>query len=281
MQILFDCHVHTRHSPCGNDAAEVDRLAELVPRAGTPRWGLTDHLFTERNVPDLEAVRADYDALPDRSNVVFSVEASVLRDWDIRRTRMTRNIWGWHPGGPKGTLDLFLPDELVEQLGIRYVIAGAHWPLGTRMNRMDIVRDYHRQNMFLAQHPKVTVIAHPWWWRTKFMTRCVVPVTFRWLEDFSIIPQSMHDEFSAAVREHDKLVEINASNLLTENYSEQWHDQYLEYLVRLKEDGCRFATGSDSHAADYAAPQPILEILEKAGFTQDDLWAGPDAEKES
>ena len=65
--------------------------------------------------------------------------------------------------------------------------------------------------------------------------------------------------------------------------SPHYHDvlanQYLEYLVRLKEDGCRFATGSDSHAADYAAPQPILEILETAGFTQDDLWAGPDADE--
>jgi histidinol phosphatase-like PHP family hydrolase len=143
---------------------------------------------------------------------------------------------------------------------------------------MAIVRDYHRQNMFLAQDPRVDVIAHPWWWRTKFTGACKVPVPFRWLDDFSIIPRSMHDEFGAAAREHGKLVEINASNMTTENYSPRWHEQYTEYLVGLKEAGCRFAMGSDSHSPDYRPrPQDMVALLEAAGFTEDDFWAGPDA----
>lgn len=280
MRILFDCHVHTRRSPCGNAEASIAGLAPRIAAAGTPRWGLADHLFTERNVPDLEALRAEYDALSDRTNIVFAVEASVLRDWDIAETAKDGNIWGWRAGGPAGTLDLYLPQELRDRLGFQYVIAGAHWPLGAAMRRMAVVRDYHRQNMLLATHPQVDIVAHPWWWRTSFTTSCRLPLPFRWLEDFSIIPQSMHDEFSAAVRQHGKRVELNASNITTANYTERWHEQYLEYLVRLREDGCRFATGSDSHSAEYTAPQAMLPILEKAGFTQDDLWAGPEEERQ-
>ena len=278
MQIRFDAHVHSHHSPCGNSEATLARLAEAIRAAGIPRWGLTDHLFTDRNVPDLEAARREMDQLPDRDGIVFAVEASVLRDWDVRRTEETGDIWGWHPGGPAGKLTMYLPDELVERLGIRYVIAGAHWPLGVRMTRKAIVRDYHRQNMFLAEHPKVDIIAHPWWWRAKFTTACRVPVPFRWLEDFSIIPQSMHDEFGAAAREHGKLIEVNASNMLTENYTRQWHEQYLAYLVGLKEAGCRFSVGSDSHAAEYKPnPKDMTAMLERAGFTESDFWSGPEA----
>jgi len=277
MQIRFDCHVHTHHSPCGKDDATLERLARRIRDAGTLRWGVTDHLFTERNVPDLEAARQEFDALDHEGRAVFAVEASVLRTWDIKQTRTTGNIWGYHPGGPKGTLDLYLPDDLVERLGIRYVIAGAHWPLGAKMNRRDVVRDYHRQNMFLARHPGVDVIAHPWWWRAEFATACGVPVPFPWLEDFSIIPRSMHDEFAAAARENGKRVEINASNMLTRNYSERWHEEYLEYLVGLKQAGCTFATGSDSHGPDYdPPPQRMTDILVRAGFTEDDFWTGPE-----
>jgi histidinol phosphatase-like PHP family hydrolase len=276
MRILFDCHVHTRRSPCGHAEASVADLAPRVAAAGIPRWGTADHLFTACNVVDLESGRAEYDALADRSNVCFAVEVSVLRDWDIAETARDKNVWGWRPGGPPGELALYLPPELCARLGFQYVIAGAHWPLGAPMRRDAIVRDYHRQNMFLATHPQVDIIAHPWWWRTTYIMPCLLPLPFRWQDDFSIIPQSMHDEFAAAVREHGKRVELNAATILKPKYSARWHEQYLEFLVRLRESGCRFVVGSDSHSAEYAAPHAIVPILEKAGFTQDDLWSGPE-----
>lgn len=277
MEIRFDCHVHTHRSPCGKPDATLQRMADEIRAAGIPRWGYADHLFTDRNVRDLEEARREFDALTDTAGAVFAVEASVLRDWDIRRTAKTGNIWGWHPGGPKGSLELYCPPELVERLGIRYVIAGAHWPLGARMTRKACVRDYHRQNIFLAEHPRVDIVAHPWWWRNKFTPACRVPIPFPWLEDFSIIPQSMHDEFAAATRENGKLVELNFTNILGESYSAWWHEQYLEYVVGLREAGCRFATGSDSHGPGYQPhPQDMLPVLERAGFTQADLWDGPD-----
>lgn len=278
MQICSDWHVHTRNSPCGNKEAALARLAERIAATDIKRWGVTDHIFTEQNIPDLEAARREYDALGDTDGIFFAVEASVLRDWDIERTRAEGNIWGWFPGGPPGKLDLVLPDEVVERLGIRYVIAGTHWPLGAEMKPEAMVRDYHRQNMFLAEHPKVDIIAHPWWWRDNYTKAGDEIVPFRWLEDFSIIPWSMHDEFAAAVRENGKIVEANASNVFSDKGGERWRRQYDEYLIFLREAGCTFSTGGDSHSADYTHwPANFGDHLASLGFTEKNLWQGPDA----
>ena len=37
--------------------------------------------------------------------------------------------------------------------------------------RQAVIRDYHRQNMFLATHPLVNIIAHPWWWSGRWAVR--------------------------------------------------------------------------------------------------------------
>ncbi|NLX58150.1 MAG: hypothetical protein GXY74_03570 [Phycisphaerae bacterium] len=276
MQIRNDWHVHTRNSPCGNKDAALARLAERIAATEVTRWGVTDHIFTEQNIADLEAARREYDALPEKDHVAFAVEASVLRDWDIQRTRSEGNIWGWFPGGPPGQLDLVLPDEVVQRLGIQYVIAGTHWPLGAEMKPEAMVRDYHRQNMFLAEHPSVTIIAHPWWWRDKYTKANGEMVPFPWLADFSIVPQSMHDEFAAAARENGKIVEANASIVFSDKGGDRWRRQYGEYLALLRETGCTFSTGSDSHGADYTRwPEEFGDHLASLGFTEEDFWQGP------
>jgi hypothetical protein len=174
------------------------------------------------------------------------------------------------------------PMQLLVKDGIHltpeaYKLIGAHWPLGAEMDRQAIVRNYNRQNMFLATHPQVTIVAHPWWWRTDFHTPGG-SIEFRWLEDFSIIPESMHDEFAAAVREHGKIVEINTTMTMPKSYSEPWCERYRDYLAYLREAGCRFSIGGDSHAASYdRPPQAMGDVLERRGFSQGDLWTGPSA----
>jgi hypothetical protein len=276
MRIDVDWHVHSHHSPCGSPQAALGTLAANLCAAGVRRWGLADHVFTELNIPALEAARREFDQAVPAGQAVFAVEASVLRDWDLQETRRTGNIWGYHPGGPPGRLEMFLPEELVARLGIRYVIAGAHWALGAEMTVDDCVRCYHRQNMFLAEHPRVDIIAHPWWWRKQYFTPTET-IEFLWLADFSVIPRSMHDEFASAVRQHGKRVELNASNISTEQPLTRRAEQYLEYLAGLKAAGCRFAVGSDSHAAEYRPQTPRLaEVLTRYGFDEADLWSGPD-----
>lgn len=75
-----------------------------------------------------------------------------------------------------------------------------------------LVRCFHRQNMFLLTHPKVDVLAHPWWIYRLPPSWANVQIA-PWLLDFAVIPESMHNEMRAAARQFSKVVEINARTL--------------------------------------------------------------------
>jgi hypothetical protein len=249
-------------------------------RIGIMRGGVTDHLHWELNVPALEAARREYDALEERDGFHFGVEVSCLREYDLERNRQAgpnAHIHGVWDEGPEGPLAVYLPDELLERLGIEYVIGGAHWPLGAPLERDAVMRSYHRQNLFLAQHPRVDIVAHPWWWMGAWKDEDGKYRTLPWLDDFNHVPRSMHDEFAAAVRENGKLVEINAGAIfLNESYPPSFRQQYVEYLILLKEAGVRFAVGSDSHDIGYAPRVNRIESdLDAIGLTAAELWDGP------
>ena len=140
-----------------------------------------------------------------------------------------------------------------------------------------LIRDFHRQNMFLACHPLVTIVAHPWWWHGKWIDPDGKYRTKPWFEDFSVIPASLHDEFAAAVKENGKIVEINLwAMLLTHAYEESFKRQYLEYLAGLKSRGVKFSIGSDTHEGKYQVD--LVESarrLDSVGITEQDLWTLP------
>ena len=249
-------------------------------RAGIARGGLSDHLHCARNVPALEAARREYDALEPGDGFHFGLEVSCLREYDLQRNREAgadAHIYGVWDDGPEGLLAVYLPDELCARLGFEYVIGGAHWPLGAPLERDAVIRSYHRQNMFLAQHPRVNIVAHPWWWMGAWKDGDGMYRTRPWLDDFTCIPRTMHEEFAAAVRERGKFVEINAGAiLLNETYPPHFRRQYLDYLARLREAGVRFALGSDSHDIGYRPRiDRIAAELDAIGLTPAELWSGP------
>jgi len=283
MRITTDWHIHTKHSPCGSPESDMARVCAEVEAAGIIHYGLTDHLHTVRNEAALAGGRADFDTVSPSVNRLFGVEVSCLREYDLAvnaeymRTGEGGSIWGICPGGPAGPLTIYLPDELVERLGIRYVIGGAHWPLGLgdAFTAEQVTSDYHRQNMFLAAHPRVNIVAHPWWWMGRWQDADYNYRTDPWLDDFRRIPQSMHDEFAAAVVQHGKAVEINAGAiLLNPFYPATFRAQYREYLAGLKARGVRFTLASDSHAPGYN--RRLLDIeddLDDIGLTAADFWS--------
>jgi histidinol phosphatase-like PHP family hydrolase len=129
----------------------------------------------------------------------------------------------------------------------------------------EIIYDYHRQNMFLAQHPLIDIVAHPWWY--------MGPCTDGWTNDFQIIPLSMHNEFFDACIKNRKLFEVNlAAILLSTRYSEKFKKQYIDYLVMAKEAGVEFSIGSDCHNRYYDLDlEKSSNLLEKAGFVESDF----------
>lgn len=276
MVISCDWHTHSRYSPCGSAETTLESLFSGMRAAGITRGGVTDHLHCHANLPTLELARREYDALPEREGFHFGLEVSCLREYDLERNRKagaSARLYGVWDEGPEGPLAVYLPDELLARLGVAYVIGGAHWPLGAPLEREAIIRSYHRQNMFLAQHSRVNIIAHPWWWMGAWRDDDGTYRTLPWLDDFGCIPRSMHEEFAAASREHGKLIEINAQAiLLNPEYPASFHTQYLEYLALLREAGVHFSIGSDSHAVGYGGQLDLVaDDLSSVGITESNL----------
>lgn len=278
--IESDWHIHTRHSPCGKPEATVALVVQQATEAGIKEFGITDHLHCRLNLPALRAAREEYDALGPVPGFHFGVEVSCLRQWDLEQNDALGpdgRIYGVQHGGPEGPLTVFAPEEVLEELKVEYVIGGAHWALGAPLERQAMIRSYHRQNMVLAEHPLVDIVAHPWWWAGAWQDEDGKYTTLPWLDDFTVIPESMHLEFAAAVIQHDTAVEINAEMLLAPNYPEHFRSQYRDYLALLKGAGVTFSIASDSHAPGYDGHRlkQIEADIAALGLREENFWHPP------
>jgi histidinol phosphatase-like PHP family hydrolase len=186
-----------------------------------------------------------------------------------------RNGKGVREGGPEnGPLAIGLTLEDIKKYCVEYVIAGVHWPMYVPVEREAIIRDYHRQNMFLAIHPLVDIVAHPWWWMGHWKNPDDTYTTGPWFDNFKCIPVSMHNEFAAAAREHNSIVEINLEAiLLNKNYPDRFKNQYIEYLAGIESAGVRLSMGSDCHGAHYETDfKKAFAMLDSVGIKDDRLW---------
>jgi len=278
MRVHMDWHVHSRHSPCGKPEATLAKILREARAAGITSLGVTDHLFGPLTEPAIRAARAEYDALPEKEGFLFGIEASCLRRHDVAeaaRLGAAANIWGLQRGGAADDdLTVYLPGDLVAEVRPAYVIGGAHGPLGAPLERDAVIRQYHRQNVFLACHPAVDVVAHPWWWQGAWEDADGMYRTLPWFDDFSAIPRSMHDELAAAAKEHSTAIEINAGAVFVNPaYTDGFKHQYLEYLAYLRDAGVTFSVASDSHHPGYDARLGRIEReLDLLGLTEGELW---------
>ena len=275
--IQSDWHIHTRYSPCGKPEATLALVVQQAAEAGVKELGITDHLHCRLNLPALRAARREYDALGPVAGLHFGVEVSCLREWDLEQNDAKGadgRIYGVQEGGPEGALTLFLPDNVMRELRFEYVIGGAHWPLGAPLEREAVIRSYHRQNLFLAAHPLVDIVAHPWWFERAWKDEDDKYTTLPWFDDFTVIPRSMHVEFAAAAREHGKAIEINAHAIfLNPGYTAKFHSQYWDYVALLRDEGVTFSIGSDSHAPGYdGGLNELAANLEALQLREEDFW---------
>lgn len=275
--ITSDWHTHSRNS-CDGACIPVAHLLARAGEKGITDLGLTDHVHTRYNLPDLAASRKEYLACAPSPRFHFGVEVSCMSQWEldeIAAGRAENPVYGLREGGPAGgALAIGLTAEDIGHYGVEFVVGGTHWPMYVPLEREAVIRDYHRQNLFLAAHPLVDVVAHPWWWMGKWQDADGRYRTDPWLDDFSKIPASMHDEFAGAVREHQTVVEINLeAMLLTGCYVEAFKRQYLDYLAGLKARGALLCVGSDCHDADYHSDfATAAGMLESVGIAESDLW---------
>lgn len=280
MNFRSDWHIHTGNS-CDDACLPIATLLTRAAELGIQDFGISDHLYTPFNWPDIEASRRDFLAHPRSGRFHFGIEASCVSQWEIDEVATGRHkdpTYGIREGGPPGApLAIALTREQIEATEIEYVIGGVHWPMYVPFEREPIIREFHRQNMFLATHPLVTIVAHPWWWHGHWQEPDGRYITDPWLDDFQKIPQSIHDEFAAAVRQHGKVVEINLyAMLLNAHYPETFKYQYLDYIAGLKARGVALSIGSDCHNANYnIAFDKAARLLDSVGITDADLWVLP------
>ena len=286
MKLTSDWHIHSRNS-CDSACMTVATLIERAGQLGIEDYGLTDHLHTPFNMPDLRASRGEFLASKPGPRFHFGVEVSCVSQWELDQIATGKHkdpVYGLRQGGPAGgPLAIGLTPQDIDELGIEYVVAGAHWQMYCPWDREPLIRDYHRQNMFLACHPLVDIVAHPWWWHQHWPTgenggwKQVpegVPPGEPWMADFSRIPSSMHDEFISAARQHGAAVEVNLQAMLfCPHYSELFQRQYLEYLARIQQAGVPLGIGSDCHDGQYNIDfARAAATMESAGLRLDRLW---------
>lgn len=256
--------------------AVSDLVSEAAER-GIRDIGLTDHIHTPYNLPDIAKSRDEFLSNDSSPHFHFGVEVSCVSKWEIDEIATNQHdkpVYGLRSGGQPGCpLAIGITTEDLAKYEIEYVVGGTHWPMYVPIEREAVIRDYHRQNMFLATHPLVDIVAHPWWWMGHWIDNNGNYPSEPWFDDFSVIPISMHNEFAAAAIEHNTAVEINIeANLLNPHYPEGFVSRYLEYLAELESQGVHLSIGSDCHSAHYDIDfRKAGQMLESIGIT-DDLW---------
>lgn len=281
MIISTDWHIHTSDS-CDSAALPMADVPRAAAEHDFVAYGVTDHIHTPFNLPDLVRSRAAWEACDPPPNFHFGVEASSVSQWELDQVAQglaEPGTYGLRSGGPPGAAPaLGLTEQHIADLHIEYVIAGTHWPLYVPMEPDAIIRDYHRQNMFLATHPLVDIVAHPWWCKIGWQSANRMYEGDPWFDDFGRIPQSMHDEFAAAAIQHGKAIEVNVeAMLLNPEYTLPFRRQYVDYLAGLHARGVVLSLGSDCHSARYdIRMEEAAAMLAEVGLDQLQWWRLPD-----
>jgi len=276
MNIASDWHIHSRNS-CDSACMIIADLVADADDKGIRDFGLTDHVHTPYNLPDIARSRAEFLSCKPSPHFHFGVEVSCVSQWEIDTIAHGQHgnpVYGLRSGGQAGCkLAIGITASDIQTYGIEYVVGGTHWPMYVPIKRQAVIRDYHRQNMFLATHPLVDVVAHPWWWMGHWEDSNGNHPAEPWFDDFHVIPNSMHNEFAAAAIESETKVEINIhANLLNPKYPERFVNAYLDYLAELQAQGVCLSVGSDCHSAHYDVDfDRAAQMLERAGII-DNFW---------
>jgi histidinol phosphatase-like PHP family hydrolase len=260
---------------------EVSVLIRMADNKGILDYGLTDHIHTAFNLPDLSASRKEFIENNPPPNFHFGVEVSCVSQWEIdeiAKGKYSLPVYGLRTGGDSGCqLAIGLDKDDIDNHQIEYLVGGTHWPMYVSIEREVVIYDYHRQNMFLVTHPLVDIVAHPWWWHGYWQDSDGNYMAEPWFDDFGKVPKAMHNEFASATIQYDKVVEINISAILINpQYPERFKRQYLDYIAELKSQGVKLCIGSDCHSSTYDIDFEIVaSMLEDVCISDEDLWRLP------
>lgn len=278
MIIHSDWHIHSEAS---YDATlPLPTIAEYAKKFGYVQIGITDHanFNDEKFLGDLKnSSRSVKEFQKEHPEVILGVELTPIEKPQFDYIAKTGTREGYVPPVQNAPYDIELAaskEELIS-LGVRYAIGASHWrvdlPNAKKLepDRDACIKEWFRQQMFLACDERVTILGHPWYHGKSL-----------WYEDFSLIPRSMNEELAAALKENGKYAECNSHFFRIPTATEKFRRQYAEFLRELFESGIKITYGSDAHNDYSVAPDYVDEYLRAAGFkdgdisglSEDDLW---------
>ena len=119
-RITSDWHIHSQNS-CDGACMLVSDLVQKAAEKGIADYGLTDHIHTPYNLPDLVASRKEFLSNSPSPHFHFGTEASCVSQWEIEEVaagKHRRPTYGLRKGGPAGA-----PLEAL-RLELRQAVAG-------------------------------------------------------------------------------------------------------------------------------------------------------------
>ena len=269
MKIRSDWHIHSEASY--DSKLPMWEIEERSREYGFAKIGITDHLnFNDRSfVGNLMRSKELFEELSGHCDrVVLGVELTPIELPQFEYIKKHGDSEGYvAPVSNKPyEIELAMTKDELKALGVRYAIGASHWRVdvaGGRYLKEELnacMKEWHRQQMWLANDERVTVLGHPWYSGTGL-----------WYEDFSIIPASMKNELAAALLENKKYLECNSHFFKSERTSERFKRQYAEFLRELFEMGIPITYGSDSHNAYNPVHTYSEKYLAEVGFVDEDI----------
>ena len=295
MLIKNDFHIHS-HCSCDSACAQIADILKEGRAAGLDHIGISDHLHTGFNLPDIEIARREFDALGDTPHFHFGLEITCATAWECEKIakrdfascftytlkgipfQTMTPIDGIMYGGPaNGPLQIDITQAEIDRLGIEYIIGGVHKPNYTEQEPETMIDDFFNQTCFMLKNEFIDIIAHPWdglpfWSGCFIVTRDPAD---RKMEVFYQIPQEYWDEIGHLAKQNNKLIEINIGSGIIKN--EKIYDFYMTKLSEWREKGVKFTYGSDQHQAHYNTEKLDFfnSSLKKYGFTENDFGLPP------
>ena len=268
--IHSDWHIHSEYSYDAQNPLEL--IAQNAQAQGLRQIGITDHAnFNDTKfMGDLQASVAGVKEIQKKYPfMVLGVELTPIEkpefDYIIAHGGSREGYEGIEQEQPY-EIELAATKEELVAMGVRYAIGAAHWRvdipkrLRTPFDFDATVKEWYRQQMWLANDERVTILGHPWYIGNG-----------AWYEDFSVIPHSMNMDIAAALKENGKYVECNSHFFHAAKATEKFRNQYAEFLRELFEMGIPVTYGSDAHNAYNDGRASVEKYLAAAGFVDGDI----------
>ena len=170
---------------------------------------------------------------------------------------------------PEGVHPVALPltEEELRSVQVEYVVGAAHWLLAPCKTVHDAIADFHRQQMMLANDPRVDILGHSWSFGGQYTDDDGNVTVF---DDFDLVPRWMIEELFAALLKNGKCLEIN--RVMMTGKTEEFRQQYMRYIREAFKRGIPITYGSDNHGPGYPDFRDIAEkYLGGVGFRPEDL----------